>query len=77
MLHDFVEAVERAELLLAHGVDDVGDGRDVELTVNGRELIQRHRARLEEPTQIGREISDARFHQHPAACLVCPPQAFE
>jgi hypothetical protein len=41
------------------------------------ELLDRHRARFEQPSEIGGEVRDGGFHQHPAARLVCPAQAFE
>jgi hypothetical protein len=38
--------------------------------VNGRELFDRDSARFVEPSQIGGQIGNRRFQEHPAACLV-------
>ena len=42
--------------------------------VQRRQLLDRDRARLEQPAQVGRQIGDRRLDQHPAARLVHLPQ---
>ncbi len=35
--------------------------------MDGRELLERDRARLEQPSKVGWQIGDGGFHKHPSA----------
>ena len=64
-------------LLLAHRGGDVGGRRDAERAMDRRELLDRDGARFEQPAQVGGQIGDRRFDQHPAARLVHLAQPLE
>ena len=62
-----VETADLAQRLLLQLGDEVGRGGGAGRRVQSSQLIDRDRARLEQPAQIGREIGNRRFAQHPGA----------
>jgi hypothetical protein len=45
--------------------------------VQPRQLFERHRARLVQPAQVGGQIGERRFDEHPAAGFVHLAQSFQ
>jgi hypothetical protein len=52
------------------GRRQIGCARDAQLPVHARKLFNRHRARLEQPAEIGGKVSHGRLEENPAARIV-------
>ena len=72
--HRFVEARHPADFLALHFDQEIGARDDAESLMQGGELLDRDGARFKEPAQVGRQVGDCRFQEHPASSVVHVPQ---